>query len=295
MKRFVVFLLFVSLLTFACNLSSTSTPPTITIAPPVTVPPATEPPTAAVPPAATEPPTATEPPAATQPPAPVTNVTCNELALYLDPALASGYGCKSVPEAIGQGFFDTPQYTELTFQGYLLSDRFHTPQIHIYPLQRFSQLAPDLVNSDVASLQALLSGGPQGDTLTLLNVSIFGAGQLFHAQYRVLPFGSGSGIRYLSEYAQYYDPVNNHDLFYTFQGLTSDGKYWISAILPISNPILPEDPRPLPGGQTDEQFSNNYPTYIVDMTNQLNSQTAASFSPSLTALDTLVGSIQIQP
>ena len=289
MKRPAIFLLCLALLMFACTITTTSTPPPATVLPPVTLPPATEPPTA------TEPPVATEPPTATQPPAPVTNVTCNELRLYLDAALASGYNCQTIPEAIGQGFFDIPQYTQLALQGYTLSDRFHQPQIHVYPVQRFTELAPDLVNSDLSSLQALLGGGPQGDSLPLLNVNVFGAGQVFHAQYNLLAFGSGNGIRFLSEYAQYYDPINNHDLFYTFQGLISDGKYWVSAILPISNPNLPEGPRPLPGGQTDEQFSNNYPTYIVDMTNQVNSWTADSFVPSLTALDQLMRSILIQP
>ncbi len=50
-----------------------------------------------------------------------------------------------------------------------------------------------------------------------------------------------------------------------------------------------------PNGQSIEDFSNNFPAYIVDITNQLNSQAADSFQPSLTALDQLVGSIQIQP
>jgi hypothetical protein len=200
-----------------------------------------------------------------------------------------------VPEAIGQGFIDTPAYTELTLQGYVLADRFHKPQIHVYPVQRFTELAPDLLNSENSDLQALIAGGPQGKNLPLLNVNVFGAGQIFHAQYRVFAFGSGNGIRYLSEYAQYFDPINNHDLFYTFQGLTEDGKYWVSSILPISNLILPENPEPLPGGQTPEQFSNNFPTYLVDITDQLNGQTAGSFNPTLTALDALVSSIQIQP
>ena len=288
MKRPLIFLLCLALLMFACTISTTATPPTLTSLPPATLPPATESPTA------TEPPTAIEPPTATQPPAPVTNVTCNELSLYLDAALASGYDCKTIPEVSGQAYFDVnPQYTELTLHGYPLADRFFTPRIDVFPVQRFSELAPDAVNPDVTSLQALISGGPVGDTLPLL--PIFNAAQEFHAQFKVQPFTSGTGIRYLTEYAQYADPANNHDMFYSFQGLTADGKYWISGILPISNPILPENGDNPPNGQTMEQFSNNFPTYIADITNQLNAQPADSFAPTLTALDQLVGSIQIQP
>ncbi len=288
MKRLVIFLLSLAMLSLACNISTPATPPTNTSEPPVTLPPATNPP--ATQPPATQPP-ATNPPA-TQPPAPVTNVTCNELSLYLDASLASGYDCKTVPEQT-EGMEVYPQYTELTFQGYPLADRFFTPHISVFPLQRFSELASDMVNTQVSDLQALVSGGPQGDHLPLLPG--FNAAQEFHPQYKVQAFTSGTGIRFLTQYAQFTDPANNHELFYTFQGLTADGKNWISAILPISNPILPENGDNPPNGQTFEQFSNNFPAYVVDITNQLNSQTAASFTPTITALDALVASIKIQP
>ena len=287
MKLLVIFLLSLSLLMFACTITTTATPTVVLVPQSETVPPS-----ATLPPAATLP-AATIVPAATETPEAVTNVTCNELALFLDPALASGYDCKIVPETSGQGFDVNPQYTELTLQGYPLSDRFLTPHIDVFPVQRYSELAPDAVNSDVAALQALIGGGAVGNSLPLL--PIFNAAQEFHAQYNVLPFANGSGIRYLVQYAQYFDPINNHDMFYSYQGLTSDGKYWISAIMPISNPILPANGDNPPNGQSSEEFGNNFPTYIVDLTNQLNSQTAGNFLPSITALDTLVASIKIQP
>ena len=59
------------------------------------------------------------------------------------------------------------------------------------------------------------------------------------AKGKLQPFVSGIGVRFLTEYAQYFVPVNNHDLFYTYQGLTNDGQYWISVILPINHPDLP--------------------------------------------------------
>jgi hypothetical protein len=290
MKRLVYSLIIFSILLFACTISTTATPPAATTATVVTL----EAPTATTAPIVTETPTVTpETPTATELPVAQTNVTCNELALFLDPVLASGYDCKTIPEVSGEGFDVNPQYTELTLQGYPLSDRFFTPRIDVFPVQRFSELAPDAVNADVAALQALIGGGAVGNSLPLL--PIFNAAQEFHAQYKVLAFANGSGIRYLVQYAQYSAPINNHDMFYSFQGLTGDGKYWISAILPISNSILPANGDNPPNGQTFEQFGNNFPTYIVDITNQLNSQTAGSFIPSLNVLDSLVASIQIQP
>ena len=47
-------------------------------------------------------------------------------------------------------------------------------------------------------------------------------------------------MRFLTEYAQYTAPVNNHELFYHFQGVTRDGAYYIIAIFPITVPVLAE-------------------------------------------------------
>ncbi|HEY5269147.1 MAG TPA: hypothetical protein VII97_02340 [Anaerolineales bacterium] len=269
MKRLFYSVAMLSILMFACSIPST-----------------------VVPTVATQPPEVTNTPVVTEATAPVTNVTCNELALYLDPALASGYNCETVPES-AEGMEINPQYTKLTLQGYVLSGKFFTPHISVFPVQRYNELLPDFVPGRVSDLQALIGGGAAGDTLPLL--PSFNAAQIFHAQYQEVPFMSGSGIRFLAEYAQYFAPVNNNDLFYTYQGLTSDGKYWVSVILPINNPILPANGDNPPGGLSWDEFNNNYGPYITDMVSQLNSQTSGSYTPALAALDALVGSITIQP
>jgi hypothetical protein len=281
MKRFFHFLVILSILMFACNITSLPVQPTVTLPPVPTIIPG---------PTDTLIPTDSSIP--TEPPEPVGNVSCNELSLHLDPALASGYTCETVPENT-QGMEITPQYTNVTFQGYILSGKFFDAHISIFPIQRYSELLPENVPQQVIQLQALIGGGSAGDSLPLLPA--FNAAQVFHSQYHVLPFGNGGGIRYITLYAQYYAPINNHDLFYTYQGLTTDGLYWVSAVLPINNPILPENGNNPPNGMTQEQFSATYATYLADITSQLNSQAADSFTPSLAALDALAGSITIQP
>ena len=287
MKRPVYFLAILSILVFACTIS---TPATV-------VPPPSDTPAAAESPTAPVPPTATLPPTASVPTAPPTNANCNALALYLDPALASGYKCQTVPEAGDVSlptFAVNPQYTQITLDGYPLSDRLMTPQIDVFPVDRYIQLLPDQLTHTVNFLKALIGGADSsGSELPVLPIQ--GAQQLFHAMYQVIPFASGSGARYITEYAQFVDPINNHDMFYTYQGLTSDGKYWISVLLPISNPILPADGNTPPNGQSPDQFTNDYPTYLVDITAKLNAQPLESYSPSITMLDALVASIKIRP
>lgn len=224
---------------------------------------------------------------------PAANATCQKMTLYVDPALASGSTCKTVPEGTGPGN-PTVNTDQLTLQGYVLSGRFFSPQLNVFSVQSLQQASPGIMSTRLPALQSLINGAAPGTTeLPLLPV--FEAAQEFHAQYKVVTFGNGSGIRYLTEYAQFYDPINNHDMFYSFQGLTSDGKYWIAAVLPISNPILPDNGNNPPNGQSWDAFGKVFDAYIADITAKLNSQAGESFSPTIPALDALISSITIQP
>lgn len=287
MKRLFYSIAMLSVLMFACSIPSIPTLPVTTLSPVATSSPVTT-----NTPIITNTPITTNTLVPTEPATQASNVSCNELAFYLDPALASGYNCETIPEST-DAMEVTPQYTKITLQGYVLSDKFFEANLSIFPVQRYTELQPENIPGMVSDLQTLIGGGAAGDTLPLL--PIFNAAQIFHAQYQAVPFVSGGGIRYITLYAQYFAPINNHDLFYAYQGLTSDGLYWVSAILPINNPILPDNGDNPPGGLSWDEFSSNYTPYLTDITSQLNSQTSNSFTPTLAALDALVGSITIQP
>jgi hypothetical protein len=279
MKRLVYFLAILSILMFACSIPATATP--------------TPPPVITETPVVTGTPVVTEEPTVTEPAIPPPNVTCLELSLYLDPALGTNTTCEVIAESTLE--MDThPQYTTLTLLDYPLQNKFFPATISVYPVQAYSTLRPDVIPGLVTDLQALIAGGVPGSSYIPF-LPIFNAAQTFHASYSLDPFMDGGGLRFLTLYAQYFAPVNNQDLFYTYQGLTSDGLYWVSAILPVNHVILPETADPPPGGMTWEQFSANYEVYIADMITQLEAQTPGSFSPTLTALDELVSSISIQP
>jgi hypothetical protein len=189
MKRIMYLLSLLSITMFACNISSTATPAVVT----------TSGVTATIP-VPSEPPTASEPLQATGTPLPMTNTTCNEMSLFLDPALASGFNCQTVPEAgdpNAPGFDINPKYTEIKLTGYILSDRFFTPVIDVYPVERFSELLPEVIPTKLAALQALTAGGPTGSK-GLPFLPNFNASQEFFAMYQVLPFTSGNGIRFLT-------------------------------------------------------------------------------------------------
>jgi hypothetical protein len=281
MKRQIPYFIAIAFLLLACSISVNLTPEPATPSQPTAV-------------IFTVTAVPTEPPIQ---PVVQANVICNQLSLYLDPALGSGYDCQTIAEASGADmpyFAINPQYTQINITGYVLADKFFSPHIDLFPVQRFSELAPDGVPERVQELQNLIAGGVPGDG-GLPFLPFFNAGQVFYSQAAIVQFQNGKGIRYLTEYAQYAAPINNHDLFYTYQGLTSDGQYWVSVVLPITNSILPTDASNPPGGQSWEDFTNSYEAYLSDITTQLNSQSPGSFAPTINMLDALINSIVVQP
>lgn len=121
------------------------------------------------------------------------------------------------------------------------------------------------------------------------------ATQVLRSQVRYLNFHSGSGVRFLTTYNQDASPIGRSNLFYTFQGMSSDGRYYIAFYHPILSGVLPESVANLVTADNYETFVANYPDYIQRTTQQLNMQDSASFAPTLTQLDTMVRSLKIMP
>ena len=215
---------------------------------------------------------------------------------FYDQSLAAGATWETVPAEEYMSGDVIPSHIAFSFSGYPLTGTFHEPRLRIYPVNEFEANSESAANT-IAALRDLLDsgqlpasgGGFEGPTLPLL--PLFNAGQLLHTQVAFLDFQNGEGVRYLTEYAQYYAPINNTDLFYTFQGLTDDGQFYVSAIFPVSHPSLPADGTEIPGGDF-EAFANNYETYINDIALELDGYNPASFTPDLSLLDGLITSLE---
>ena len=116
---------------------------------------------------------------------------------------------------------------------------------------------------------------------------------MFSANVTYFDFQNGSGVRYLTMFGQALYPIDNQNLFYTYQGLTDDGQYYISAVLPVVNPGLPDDGATVIGDWYE--FDQNWDNYIADELAWLNSQAPGEFFPTLTVLDDMMASFQINP
>lgn len=211
----------------------------------------------------------------------------------VETAPAYGYAPEHGPRYLAQ-----PVHTILHLQGYPSSRQFRVPQITLYPVEAYARLTLD-VEREVEHLQALLSPGselPYGaDGLPYLPVPH--AVQILHAKGQNVAFQNGEGIRYVTQYVQDVAPVISSSLFYTYQGLTADGQFWVSATLPVTSEALPED---IPTAQ-EEGFDSltynfdpiGYETYLAQQQALVDSLPGDAFTPNLATLDALIQSLDL--
>jgi hypothetical protein len=213
------------------------------------------------------------------------------VSLSYDPSLATGLSGETLPAGeIMPGGLLEPEHRQLSFQGYPLAGTFHEPRIIVYPAPEF-EAVNEFAGQIMADLRQVLVDRPSAPEGALPFLPMFNAGQVMHTQVAYLDFQNGSGVRYLTQYAQAYVVINSQDLFYTFQGLTGDGAYYVAALLPVGHPSLPADGSDYPGGF--EAFMETYETYILETRQMLDAQGYASFQPDLSLLDGMIGSLEV--
>lgn len=96
-----------------------------------------------------------------------------------------------------------------------------------------------------------------------------------------------AGIRYLTAYGFGDDSIRSTDVYYTYQGLSANGTYYISVMFPL----LIEDLPPLPlFAFTDQVFAG----YYERIQRELTAAEIEQISPSIATLDRIVKSIEIE-
>jgi hypothetical protein len=185
-----------------------------------------------------------------------------------------------------------PDMIEITLTSYPVDNEYHDPIIRIYPVAGFVALEPR-IQTIVDDLSAMLTSQVPNPA-SIPFVPLFNAAQMMQAQVAYLDFRNGQGVRFITQYGQAAMPISNDSAFYAFIGLTEDGAYLISAILPVTHPLFVEDNMTEPE-EGWAAFSENYETYISNMEAELITQAADSFFPHLTPLDEMMASFLIPP
>lgn len=228
-------------------------------------------------------------------PAAVPQVDFSGVSFYYDPALGGTYGA-IVPDDDGSAVTSDavlPARYIFTGVNYPLTKSDQQSVIMVIPVDAIAAINPGAAKR-VDALKKLLAEKPTADKITggLPQISDLSDDQMFFAQLKYVDFKSGSGVRFISEYSTDVRPINNADLVYQFQGLTSDGKYLVAVNLPLSQKDLIKDEDSLTNSQA-AAILQDINKYIADTSAALDKADDGSYTPTLTLLDSLVASISI--
>ncbi len=228
-------------------------------------------------------------------------VSFQNVSFVIPEGLAGGATSELVPavdESSGGPWGVAPQYIAFTLTDYTgRQDAFFNAVVNIYPAADYGAVNP-WAEGSLTSLQALLASPDTPLTNdNLPSVPFNGAAaQQYAAQAKFISFHSGNGVGMISQYSQFPGPILKDNSFYHYEGLTSDGKYFIAALFPVllplqsavGNPNADNLPNPYPGDISDTAALT---AYYQGITDKLNTASLDSFEPSLTLLDELIQSI----
>jgi hypothetical protein len=127
------------------------------------------------------------------------------------------------------------------------------------------------------------------------------ATEVFHARVRYLRFRGGSGVAFITQAQQDDQLINAQHASYSFRGLTDDGRFYVSAELPVAAPVIAPTrdaashdgyTLPLqPGGRRERQ---RYAAYVERVRRKLERLRPAQFRPDRRLYDELLSSLEIR-
>lgn len=166
--------------------------------------------------------------------------------------------------------------------------------VHLYRLDALEDY--EYVQQQVADLRELLAQRPDLSSYMVgLNVEgnmllpylpPLNAAQAIRALAKYVETPGFEGIAYVTTFRQDVSPFVGREFFYTFQGLSRDGKFYVGATAWLNTELFPAEI----GNLDYEAFIARYEEYLAESIATLNAASASDFAPSLDALDAIFAS-----
>jgi hypothetical protein len=228
-------------------------------------------------------------------------ISYNGISFRLNPSLANrliAWMCPALP--LREDLMPAeahPPYTTFHFPTYSRQNIDSQPEVRVYEVGGDMQDYPFPLNV-LDALQTEVTQRPE--PVTWFN------GAPLHSRQSYLSFASGSGVRGLVQYMQDRFFYTNNGLIYEFNGLTQDGRYFVSVRFPLDVPFLMELSRPdpltnlnpqaiaIPGWPNDyQQQAPIVDAYNTEALSRLEQMSDRDALPNIALLDALVQSIQV--
>lgn len=222
-----------------------------------------------------------------QPPENARLVAYDNVRFTLDMALARGGSGERVPAVDPASplpfWLKTPEHVRFRIDG--LPGFGELPQLAVYPAQAYNLRFAGAIDE----LQAYLRAG-NATADPPLRLPVASARRVFVAQPTLLDFTGGGGVRFLAYLSDATEYITRDRIVYVFVGLTSDGRSFVQAIIPVMAAVYPAA---RPADFNYEQFVAGYSDYLTAARRDLNTAAGRSFTPRLDQLDALIGSLRI--
>ena len=134
--------------------------------------------------------------------------TFNNISITIPPDLGINPAAPMVPgspDPNGPTWEMAPEHVEVTLTGYPLQGKFHQPKIYVYPANEYAQINGGAAQS-IERVRNAATGAPL-PAVNMPGVPFFNAAPVSAAQMQTLTFQDGSGVRMVTEYAQYPAPI----------------------------------------------------------------------------------------
>ncbi|HKY54242.1 MAG TPA: leucine-rich repeat domain-containing protein [Anaerolineales bacterium] len=164
------------------------------------------------------------------------------------------------------------------------------PYVMIFPTQMYSTMS-EPAKGEIEALRTLLETPSLAPEKQMPLLPLINAAQIFHVQVKYVDFQNGTGVRFITHYSQDVGPIVNQRIFYSFQGLTDDGAYYVAAYFPLSATGLGNDPAP----EDWESFIAHYQDHVTETVSHLDSLSSNDFEPGLDKLDRMITSLVVNP
>ncbi len=202
--------------------------------------------------------------------------------------------------------FATPEYISFEFE---LGKELRKARIAVYSLDDFDDafaVSPPYVkylNENIANLKKVLKDPTLRFDRQIPHLEYADASDDFYVKVRKFNFPSGSGIIFVKRWSIEADLISNQNLIYRFEGITSDGKSYLTAETPVRVAFLPEgSPDEFEGYTHENLYKGNasekaaearIDEYIRSISTRLEKLGLNEYTPNLEKFEAIISSLKI--
>ncbi len=137
------------------------------------------------------------------------------------------------------------------------------------------------------ALEQFMQTNPDANNYVLPFLPVMPAAQVIRARVGLLQLDTVGGISYVTAYRQDASPFTATEFLYTFQGISTDGQYYVSAVFRLNTELFPAE---IPADFDMDAFIAGIQDYFAESISTLNAAAPDDFTPSLDTLDALFAS-----